>query len=196
MARRSYLGEAEIKVIKYLAENPKKNKEEIQISAPIKNYSTTFKAVDNLRKKSLVQELDSYIAKGNRISLWGLSFWGVFKSFETDVDTIKTFKNYEAFYPDLKWLRVCFQILEEEIGDKWVKNRAKLIGNLSSLGDRLAELGVTDKGIIVRTWAGYTQGFLESINTPPSKMRKFSKRMMGVLGAKTEADLLELLKKS
>jgi hypothetical protein len=189
--------ELQKKIISYLAEKPAQTIVQIQIGVKSNYHSAISRAIGELFEANLVKPIsETTPLRGPNVKLWGLTFWGVFKSFEENIDTVKTFLNYEAYYTDLKWLRVCFQILEEEIGDKWVENRVKLLKNLSGLGDKLAELDVTDKSIIIRTWTGYTQGFLESIHMPPARMRRFSNRMMQVLSAKTEADLLELLKKN
>jgi hypothetical protein len=141
---RERLGPLEVKITKYLAENPEKNITEVARSIGQTYHSPTAKAVDNLEAKGLIYPLSEYKAKGNKIRRWGLTPDGLGEAVSNGVSMDKINVKYVKMHPELSLFFQVDKLLESEIGDEWRGVRLSWLEGILQLVKTFKITGVSE----------------------------------------------------
>lgn len=143
MAKSGYLGKTETRVIRFLSENKNLNITRIKNGIGLDNHSAVAKAIHNLEAKGYVKKMGSYMAKGRKVSLWGLTGEGIAIAVKMGSNLSKTLQTYKAVYPDLHFLIQIDEIYSRVVGERWNKSRTRIIGDMLGIYGALTGYSTT-----------------------------------------------------
>jgi DNA-binding MarR family transcriptional regulator len=189
MAKNSWsaLGTAEEKVIGYLATFKDEKVTDIAKGLEYGFYNTVVKAVRNLVKKDMVKESSSYKSeKGRKVKLYALTPMGVMYAMKLNIELEALFKNY-SHYAGVQELQQTFKIFEEELNDKWTKNRLQITRDMCRVRSSLYGAGFTNEDTLIMGGAGVVSVMFAKMGVKPKKWKRILDRLVKETGGENLA---------
>lgn len=117
------LGSLQVKILKYLAENPKQHKQNIQngIGHPSSQYGSISKAVDSLEKMGYIESEKGLSKKQVEISLYSCTEVGAWYALSKipNIETLKVLDNYKEKYSAFDFFRKEHDRMPHELFTKY-----------------------------------------------------------------------------